>query len=73
MTPKKTFWLAGGVILACLTLANPAKSQITPDGTTDTKVDNDCLNSCNITGGTLAGENLFHSTPTALSLVRVRN
>lgn len=39
----------------------PAYSQIIPDSTTNTSVINNCANSCNITGGELAGKNLFHS------------
>ena len=40
----------------------PAHSQIIPDGTTvDTSVWGDCRSSCNITGGTVAEQNLFHS------------
>ncbi len=42
-------------------LANPVKSQIVPDNTANTSITNNCQNSCNINGGELAGQNLFHS------------
>ena len=59
MTGKK-YWFVGGVIGFCLNI-NPVCGQITVDGTTDTSVVNNCQSSCNITGGTVAGDNLFHS------------
>ncbi len=61
MITKQKPWLAGITMLACLTLISPANSQIVPDSTTKTKIVNDCLNGCNITGGILAEDNLFHS------------
>ena len=43
-------------------IATPAYSQVVPDGTTvDTSVLGNCQNSCSITGGTVAEQNLFHS------------
>ena len=40
---------------------NPVNSQIIPDGTTNTSLLNNCQNSCDIKGGIVAGQNLFHS------------
>ena len=57
----KKFWF-GSAIGFCLTLAIPVNGQIIPDGTTiDTSVLGNCQSSCDITGGTAAGQNLFHS------------
>ncbi|MBE9042820.1 filamentous hemagglutinin N-terminal domain-containing protein [Pleurocapsales cyanobacterium LEGE 10410] len=57
----KQFWF-GSVIGSCLTVAVRVNSQIIPDGTTiDTSVLGNCQSSCEITGGTAAGQNLFHS------------
>ncbi len=61
MITKQKLWLVGITTLACFTLVSPANSQIVPDRTTKTKIGHDCLNTCNITGGILAGDNLFHS------------
>lgn len=44
----------------CL-VVNPVNSQIIPDGTTKTTIINNCQNSCDIIGGTVAEQNLFHS------------
>ena len=44
-----------------LTLVNSASSQIVPDHTTNTSIINDCQSGCQITGGQVAGQNLFHS------------
>ena len=49
-----------GILVSCL-VANPAYSQIIPDGTTNTSIVNDCRSSCNIGGGAIAEQNLFHS------------
>ncbi|MEL6930341.1 MAG: filamentous hemagglutinin N-terminal domain-containing protein, partial [Cyanobacteria bacterium J06600_6] len=55
--------LVSSVIVSfyCLMAINSAQAQIIPDSTTDADVIDSCANSCNITGGKLAGENLFHS------------
>ena len=49
-----------GILGNCL-VVNPASSQIIPDGTTNTSIVNNCQSSCNIDGGTIAEQNLFHS------------
>ena len=49
-----------GILGSCL-VVTPAHSQVVPDGTTNTSVINDCQSSCNIGGGTIAEQNLFHS------------
>ncbi|KAM3092143.1 filamentous hemagglutinin N-terminal domain-containing protein [Phormidesmis sp. 146-35] len=36
-------------------------AQVIPDRTTPTTVTGDCIGSCSITGGTVTGQNLFHS------------
>ena len=59
MTCKK-YWLLGSVLCFCLN-ANSASGQIVPDKTTNTSVINTCQSTCDITGGTVAGQNLFHS------------
>ncbi len=56
----KQFWLIGGVFGACLAVS-PVYGQIVPDRTTNTSILNDCQNACSITGGTVGGQNLFHS------------
>ena len=58
MTCNK-YWLLGGIVGFCFNI-NSASGQIIPDRTTDTSV-YPCQNTCNITGGTVAGQNLFHS------------
>ena len=50
-----------GSILGYFLAINPASSQIIPDNTTDTSIPDSCLGSCNITGGIVAEQNLFHS------------
>ena len=55
-------WFNSSIIGLFLILTNTANSQIVPDGTTsDTSVSGNCQISCDITGGNLAGQNLFHS------------
>ena len=54
------FWLAGSVILGYLATANPTQAQIASDGTTPSNVIQSG-NVLEITGGTKAGNNLFHS------------
>ena len=49
-----------GILVGC-SIVTPAHSQVVPDGTTNTSVINDCQSSCNIGGGTIAEQNLFHS------------
>lgn len=44
-----------------LTVANPVYGQIVPDPTANSAVLGNCQSSCDINGGTLAGQNLFHS------------
>ncbi|MEM8828725.1 MAG: filamentous hemagglutinin N-terminal domain-containing protein [Cyanobacteria bacterium P01_G01_bin.19] len=50
-----------GSFLSFFVAVAPVRGQIIPDSTTDSFVRNDCQNSCQITGGTVAGQNLFHS------------
>ena len=55
-------WFNSSVIGLCLTVAGNANGQIIPDGTTlNTSVLGNCQTSCDITGGNVAGQNLFHS------------
>ena len=54
------YWLFSSVLGFCLYI-NPVHGQIVPDNTTNTSITNNCQNACNITGGTVAGDNLFHS------------
>lgn len=49
-----------GILGSCLAVSR-VHSQIIPDATTNTSIFNDCQSSCNIIGGTVAGQNLFHS------------
>lgn len=44
-----------------LTTHNPVNSQIIPDNTADSSVVGNCQSSCDIAGGKVAGQNLFHS------------
>ncbi|MEL6927505.1 MAG: filamentous hemagglutinin N-terminal domain-containing protein, partial [Cyanobacteria bacterium J06600_6] len=46
------------------TFVSSAQGQVVPDRTTNTSVIDNCQASCNITGGIVAGENLFHSFDT---------
>lgn len=51
----------GSTVLGTLMAVNPAQSQIIPDRTTNTTVVNNCQASCDLTGGIVAEDNLFHS------------
>ena len=53
--------LIGSTILGTCLVINPAQSQVLSDGTTDTSVLGNCKTSCDVTGGAVAGQNLFHS------------
>ena len=53
--------IAQKIIFFCLLLTKPAWGQVVPDGTTPTPEPGSCLTICVVTGGTIAGENLFHS------------
>jgi filamentous hemagglutinin family protein len=44
-----------------LAISLPVSSQIVPDHTANTAISGDCQISCQINGGTIAGQNLFHS------------
>ena len=59
---KSSFWLKlfGSIAGWCLMQANPVKAQVTPDNTVGTEV-NTRDNVTEITGGTRADSNLFHS------------
>lgn len=55
------FWLGGGISIFCLVTSSPVQAQIVSDGTVGTIVNNPSGNIFEITGGTPAGSNLFHS------------
>lgn len=55
------FWLGGGISIFCLVTSSPVQAQIVSDGTVGTIVNNPSGNILEITGGTPAGSNLFHS------------
>ena len=57
------FWLpSGGILLYYLLACQPISAQIVPDNAlpNNSVVSPNCIN-CEITGGTTAGNNLFHS------------
>jgi len=54
------YWLLSSVVGCCLN-TNVVYGQIVPDNTTNTTITNSCQVSCDITGGIIAGDNLFHS------------
>ncbi|HEY9834993.1 MAG TPA: filamentous hemagglutinin N-terminal domain-containing protein [Stenomitos sp.] len=55
------FCLGGGISIFCLVTSSPVQAQIVSDGTVGTIVNNPSGNIFEITGGTPAGSNLFHS------------
>ena len=55
------FGLGGGISIFCLVTSSPVQAQIVSDGTVGTIVNNPSGNIFEITGGTPAGSNLFHS------------
>ncbi len=57
------FWIADGISLLCLAAINPTQAQIVEDATlpVNSAVDTSEDNVSSITGGTVAGGNLFHS------------
>lgn len=57
------FWIAGGISLFCLAAIGPTQAQIVEDATlpVNSAVDTSEDNVSSITGGTVAGRNLFHS------------
>ncbi len=55
------FGLGGGISILCLVTSSPVQAQIVSDGTVGTIVNNPSGNIFEITGGTPAGSNLFHS------------
>lgn len=55
-------WIAGGIALYCLIPISPTRAQIVPDGTLPVNsIVTPGGNTTLITGGTVAGTNLFHS------------
>ena len=56
----RRFWFSSVFVLS-LTMDNPVWGQIVPDPTANSAVLGNCQSSCDINGGTLAGQNLFHS------------
>ena len=56
----RRFWFSS-VFLLSLTMANPVWGQIVPDPTANSAVLGNCQSSCDLNGGTVAGQNLFHS------------
>ena len=57
---RKQLWYS--IVIGFGAIANPVHGQIVPDGTTiNTSVLGNCQSSCGIDGGTVAGQNLFHS------------
>jgi filamentous hemagglutinin family protein len=57
------FWFVGGIFLLCLNALSPTQAQIVEDATlpVNSAVDTSEDNVSSITGGTVAGRNLFHS------------
>ena len=53
--------LTSSTVFGTLIAVNSAYGQVIPDATTDTSIIDNCQTSCALTGGTVAGENLFHS------------
>jgi filamentous hemagglutinin family protein len=52
---------SSAIVGTYLAISPPVFSQIVPDHTANTAVSGNCQTSCDINGGTRAGQNLFHS------------
>ncbi len=62
MLVKKRFWLVNSIVFLAINTGNTVNGQIARDLTTpNTDVVGNCATQCQITGGILAGSNLFHS------------
>ena len=62
MTRRRFYFISyASLVIQCSILAHSANSQIIPDRTTNTSVENDCQSGCEITGGVRGVDNLFHS------------
>jgi filamentous hemagglutinin family protein len=63
MKPRRhLFWIAGGIYLCCLATTSPTLAQIVPDATLpNNSIVTPQDNTSRISGGHIAGSNLFHS------------